>query len=351
MTFRLLFVSPNHVPVFSNSYLDPEIESHRIIVKKNNLDQLPPELLISGRITDEEGNPIKNAVLERKGVKTSSGYTGSTSIVDSMAVTNSKGEYRFGLEEPCQLEAKISANGFCPQIVKNLNPDQRETIRLNHGVTVQGNVELDGKPLPHVGVGLVQRERGDNYIGYYEIDTDENGIFQFANVPANEKLYFYGLMKSLKPHGCLPSIEIVTGIKGSTLNLKPSIVEPGFTVEGRVVFTDSTAVPKGMRAHISRENAWDVQVVSLDDEGRFRFTGVPKELCSLVANYTGYRKSRKNKSLSPINPFMLIGTVDRNLLGIEVVLEPGKWLSLKDFEPAERRRIDQLRMNPIAGAE
>ena len=60
-----------------------------------------------------------------------------------------------------------------------------------------------------------------------------------------------------------------------------------------------------------------------DEQGRFRFFGVPAESIGLSVRVKGYRLSAHNKSLDTMNPFHLVGQLKADKTDLVVELEPG----------------------------
>ena len=75
---------------------------------------------------------------------------------------------------------------------------------------------------------------------------------------------------------------------------------------------------------VSREHAWDSQIIELDKDGRFEATGLPTEEMTLSSVIRGYRLSPRNACASPLNPGLLQGLVDRDLTGLTILYEKGE---------------------------
>ena len=224
--------------------------------------------------------------------------------IDALAVTNAKGEFRIGMDKDGKLHARVSASGFADSIARDLVTGRPNRIRLQRGTFVVGRVLKDGKPVPNIGLGLVQQNRSAlTFLGDMTISTDEAGVFQFVNVPANERMFVYGLMDSCRTFGAIPQIEVSTGANNSTLKLGDLSFERGYAISGRVLLSDDRPVPPNTRVLVSRDGPWDSQQVLVAADGTFEITGVPAETCSLIARVKGYRPSARNQSLDLLNPF------------------------------------------------
>ncbi len=68
-----------------------------------------------------------------------------------------------------------------------------------------------------------------------------------------------------------------------------------------------------------------------DPSGRFTLAGLPEGQVWIVAYFpddkfyapAGYRVSATNKCLDPLNPYTLIGRVDRDVADLTILFEPG----------------------------
>jgi hypothetical protein len=351
----LLAVADGHTPTLSAKLVDPTAGQTTFKLKRHDLDARDPTLVFRGRVLDEKGNPVPDAVVDPIGFqKGDGGQFGGLKGFDELALTNEKGEFRLGVpEKGLGLCGQVSARFFARRTFNNLPTDRPHDLTLVTGVTVTGRVLRDGKPLPGGAVGLVQQNRGvEAFVGEYKAAADANGVFRIPNVVPDEKLFAYGLMDSLKGHGAIRVRPVRTRDTGTELDLGDVTIEPGYRLSGRVVLSDAKAVPAGTRVIISRDQAWDSQQTVVAKDGTFSFEGLPAEEYNLSANIRGYHVSPKNLSLDLMNPFGLLGTVRENTTGLKLLYEPGEgnredepW-SDKRYEEYKRRREAPLRGAP-----
>jgi hypothetical protein len=207
----------------------------------------------------------------------------------------------------------------------------------------------DGKPVAGIGLGLVQQSRSaTTFLGDKTTSTNENGFFEFVNVPANEHLYVYGLMDSCRKHGAIPQIEVSTGANGSSVTLGEISFQRGFSISGRIVLSDDSSLPPNTRMLISREGPWDGQQALVAPDGTFEITGVPAETCTLSVRVRGYRPSARNQSLDVLNPFGLLGLVDADIENLEFLLESGDYLRY-EFDQELSQKYQALKTSPLRG--
>ena len=167
-----------------------------------------------------------------------------------------------------------------------------------------------GKPLAGVGVGYVTVNRvvgggpagRTHYFDRAEIATDNRGRFLFSNVNADDDLYVYGLMNSLKTYGAVPIHQVKTGSDGVTTDVGDLVVEEAHKLSGRIVLDDGGPVPPHTRVLISREQAWDTQTIELDEDGRFEAMGLPTEQMTLSSVIRGIPALAPERLCQPLEP-------------------------------------------------
>jgi hypothetical protein len=347
-------VAQGHVPTFTPKHVDPLKGPVELQLKPHDLDRRDPELVLRGRVLDENGNGVAGAVVSPYGFKTMTGAQfGGLKGIDALAVSDDRGEFRLGVSEKgMALYVQVNARFMAPQKPSPLAAGRHvHEIKLVAGSTVTGKVVKDGKPLTGVTLGLVQQDRGaDSFLGESQISTDQNGQFQFLNLPPEQDYFLYGVMDSFKPYGALRVTPLRVGANGTTKDAGTLTPEPGHRLTGRIVLEDGKPVPKGTRVLLSREEAWDHQTVGAAPDGSFAFEGLPAEGYSLSVNVKGYRTSVKNRSYDLLNGRGLLGTIPHTIEDLRYLLEPGTEdfpdTSKVDYKEYERRRKGALQGAP-----
>jgi hypothetical protein len=328
LIFRVLVIGERLEPTFVNK-VDPLQGPIEVVLKPVDPKRLDPEHSIRGRVVDDQGDPVVGAEVTPYMFKTKAFWGLAPGILDPVSVTNLKGEFLLTSRSPIEyLDVKIEARGFAGKIVADLAPGKPQAdLRLSRGVSVTGRIIHDGRPLSGVSVGLVPVNRvhdRSHFVGHTEIATDESGRFLISNVNANDDLYVYGLMNSLKPYGAVPVKKLRTAGDGTILDVGDLAVQEGHTLTGRIVLDDGKPLPEHTRVLIGREAAWDSQMVALDEAGRFEVRGIPTEEISVSTIIEGYRLSERNACASPFNPHLLVGLVDRDTSELTILYERGK---------------------------
>ena len=347
LLFRVLVVANEYQPKFVTK-VDPSAKALRVTLRPE-AEGDTPDTRVRGRVVNAEGKPVSGAVINIRGVsRGDSTRFGGNSDIDSMAVTDALGMFTLHGQAPFDaVGVDIEARGLAKGIFERLSTgDMVHELKLTEGVSVQGRLVRDGKPLPGVEVGISGADRSSQvFVGHYSVATDGDGRFLFVNLPRRTDYLLYGMMKSLRGLGSVPSRHVRTQEDGSTLEAGDLKVERGFIVEGQVRLADQGPIPAKTRVVLSREEAWDSQQVDIDPQGRFRVESVPPEIVTVSARISGYRLSLRNASLDPLNPFYLIGRVGADKTDLIIELESGQSHDrLEDNSSA-------VREEPLRGAE
>jgi hypothetical protein len=350
-----LAVADGFVPTQSANAVDPAAGPAKLKLKRHDLDTRDPKLVFRGRVLDEKGHPVPDAVVEPAGFqKGDRGSFGGLKGFDPLALTNPKGEFRLGVPEAgLELFVKVEARYFARRAFSKLPADRSHDLTVFAGVTVTGRLVKGGKPLPGGAVGLVQKDRDvETFVGEYQAAADEKGVFRIPNVPPNDAYVLYGLMDSLKAHGAVPGRPCRTGATGTTQDFGDLTVGPGFRLTGRLELSDGKPAPAGTRVLINRQEAWDSQQAVVGQDGSFAFAGLPAERYGLSANVRGYRASSKNASFDMLNPFGLIGTVPADVTGLRLLYEPGTMEFRRgEWDKATAAEYDRRCKSPLRGVE
>jgi thiol-disulfide isomerase/thioredoxin len=325
LIFRVLVVAKDRQPEFA-AEVDPASKELFVTLKPTRGGETTDRRL-RGRVLDPTGKPVAGAVVNIRGVTRERGtqFGGNTSI-DPVAVSDDSGVFTINGREPFQAAGiDIEARGFAKAIFQKLaTGDKIHELKLTEGTVIKGRVMKNGQPLVGVEVGVAGADRSSEvYVGDFRVATDANGQFLLVNLPPRTDYFLYGIMQSLGEQGSILAKRVRASEDGTTLDAGDLAVKPAFTVAGQVRLTDGKLLAANTHVMLGREEAWDTLRTEVDDDGGFRFTGVPAESVSLSIRAKGYRFSLRNRSLDPSYPNRLLGRVDADATNLVVELEPG----------------------------
>lgn len=353
LTFQVLAVAKGYKPKFV-SKVDPAKGPVQIQLEKTERTDAAPDHSIRGRVLDAKGTPIEGAVVEMEGIHTKDGggRWGSIPGVDPLAVTDEHGEFFLTSRDPLgAMDVKIKARLFANRTFQNLESGGKaHELMLTEGATLTGRVLHEGRPLKGISVGVSASDRSSgSYLGNFEIGTDSEGRFAFINLPPDADFEIYGIMNTLKPFGAISAQRVHTAKNGEASDVGDLLIRPAYRLAGKVVLADGGAIANKTRLLVSREGAWDSMQLTLDADGNFDSPGIPAEVVSLSVRVNGYRVSGQNPSLDPLNPYRLIGRMDRNITNLVLLLEKGP--NLEPDYNSQRPESEWPQNRPLRGAE
>lgn len=333
--------------------VDPLAGPLEVSLERFNRQSAELKTKVFGRVVDASGAPVVGAKVEPEGIQRGTGGSwGALKGVDPLAITDENGEFLLTAQEPFDaLHLIIEARGLAKLRRNGLAPDQEHVITLTEGASVTGRVLAEGKPLPNVAVGIAGANRmAGEFVGYWEIGTDDQGRFLFPSLPTNTEYFVYGIARTLHEYGAIPAKKVRAQGDGTVTDIGDLTIGPGLRLAGQVVLSDGANVPDKTRVTVGFDDAWDAQYAEVDGEGRFEIKGIPpKASLSVSTRVKEYRFSGRNASLDPWNPFSLVGRLDVDKTDLVILLEPGS-----NLQPNRARSVspdDHPRGRPLRGAE
>jgi uncharacterized GH25 family protein len=312
-----------------------------------------PDHTLRGRVLDSQGRPIAGAMVALTGLETKDGggSYGRFSGIDEESVTDDQGAFLITDKKPFDMmQVKVSARSYADKNFDRLASGTPHDLVLTPGAELHGRVVLEGRPLAGVSVGITGVNRSmEDYLGHFTIGTDAEGNFDFVNLPPDGDFLIYTTLGSMKNRGAVPARQIHTGAEGDVTEAGDLVVEPGHRLAGRVVLADDQPVPPKTRLDIGRESGWDNLQVTLGPDGAFDVSGIPTEIMDLSVRPKGYHLSGRNVSLDQLNPFRLIGRVDRDLTNLVLLAEKGPEIR-PDYQHLDPD-YQETRNHPLTGAE
>ncbi len=137
--------------------------------------------VLTGTVTDVEGNPVKGAFIHRP--TNSYGYQGGALAV---AKTDVNGHFEVDTLQEGEQVLAASHPDYAPQdfaVVLEFGEETEARVVMNGGASLMGIVYFNDVPMP--GAMLTLR-RLDGRIGSQSVQTDANGQYLFDNIPAGD---------------------------------------------------------------------------------------------------------------------------------------------------------------------
>jgi len=296
--FELLVVLDGYAPTFIK-VAEPSKELAPTAVLLSRPPVTDSTHVVKGLVVDKSQNAVAGAVVNAVGVEINEhSLIGTIPGLDPLAVTNAKGEFDLIYANSAKrMLLSIEARTLAPKFVVLATGPDRQTIELPKGVTIQGRLVKDGKPVGNAQIGLIGQARGGfadqlKIVGtpYSEmrVGTQDDGSFILSNVPAQTNWFVYAKMESVATRGATVPKACTTSLPGETVNIGDLELLPGYQFSGRVLLSDGKSLPDGMRVIITSEQAWDSQTSILAKDGRFSFIGLPRGKYSLNPAVRGY---------------------------------------------------------------
>jgi hypothetical protein len=328
LRFRVLVVAKGWEPRFVDK-VDPLEGPVEFRLTQRRAETTDPRHSLRGQVLDPMSQPVVGATLQPYGYSRGPSYMyfGPYGGTDPLGVTDGQGRFSIALGDTgVGWFIRVRARDMAPLLLSRQPASATPiTVRMRHGATVTGRLLRDGRPLPGVGVGLVQAERAAQFMayGHDEIATDERGRFTFSNVTPGEDYFVHGKMTTLRDFGALDTIRIHVRGDESLAEVGNLAVAPGRRVSGQVTMSDGTPLPPNTRLLLSLDNAFDAQNQVLDAGGRFDFHGVPRGRVRLHVMVRGYRFAPASTGYADAYGLAeCSASGDRDVEGMALVLEP-----------------------------
>ena len=237
-----------------------------------------PAQTVRGLVVDRHGEPLADAIIEQEGItyvdergRTLSSFGSGTDWIDSMAVTNAKGEFEMAYGVPAiKMILNVSARGMAPKLFTETTGGDRKTMIVSAGSTIRGRLMQDGKPVAGAEVGLTTHERrSGTTFPEMTVGTREDGTFDLSNVHGRTRGWLaYGKMESLAARGIAGEvIECETKDDGQIVDVGDIQVKPAFALREELVLSDGKPVPPDTPITLGADRAWDSQMVVAGPDG------------------------------------------------------------------------------------
>src|SRR5579862_1626605 len=309
--FELLVAKSGYQPRFVAKVIPTTAQVSPVLERRRRISE--PSRVFRGKILDDRGLPQRDAIVQPSGAlwdaKKGSSMYGVIPGLDPIAVTDSKGVFEIDSfpsdvklppsfsGPPLKILISTEARGMAEKFGVIPSGNQPQTIAVSDGAIIRGRLVKDGKPVAGAEIGLIGYPRGGGGAGLkgqgstYEemrIGTRSDGAFEIDNVPTPGTWYVYAKMESVAKWGATGNVQCATTRNDEVVELGDLELKPGYRLRGKVVLSDGTAIPNGMRVTISASEAFDSQTVPLPPTGQFEFAGLAAGTYSVFASVKGY---------------------------------------------------------------
>jgi hypothetical protein len=296
LVFTLLVMHDGYGSIFVKK-VDPTKGPVETAVLKTRVAPEDPSQVVRGTVVDGHGKPVRDAVVEQQGVSFKRGdgistrFGGAQGWIDSLAVTNEKGDFEIAYGEPAvRIILNVEPRGMAAKLFTLPTGPDRKTLTVTDGATIRGRLMYNGKPVASAEIGLTTHSRrSGTTFPEMRIGTQEDGTFAITNVPAERIYVLYPKMESLAARRLASDvIECETKDDGQEVDVGDIELKPSLTLRGRVVLSDGKEIPPEMHINLNADRAWDSQSVVLASDGRFEFKGLARGVYSVLPSVKDY---------------------------------------------------------------
>jgi hypothetical protein len=330
LLFRILVVKRGYLAEFVAD-VDPADSPAELRLLQFDLNDVPTDQLVSGRVVDAHGDPIVGATISVEGWGFGNGrFTWGPParvMFTPLAVSDDEGKFIMAANQDLDIvDLEIVSRNFAPREFHEIPLGMAaRDFKLTEGSSLKGRLMHESKPLAGktVTIASTSRRTRTNFTTEV-IATDTEGRFLFTNLPAGLRYHVTGEMASLGDLGITPIVTSSPLVNGRSFDIGDLNVEPGLTVSGRVVLQDGESVPPDTVLIVSHEKIWQGQDVILSGDGRFMIEGMHPGKISVSIRSLGFRFGSLNRSFSAMNGGRLLATLKSSVTNLELLLEAGR---------------------------
>jgi hypothetical protein len=318
LLFQLLAVRDRFQPAFVN-HVDPLAPIGPAAVLTPKTKTPLPSNMVRGHVVDDQGRPLRDAVVQPEGISTTTLPNGKPSKdevsmygtikgLEPVAITDGKGDFEISHDKGALgMMLLFEARGFAPKLQALSTGVERTTVSVSQGAAVRGRLIDHGQPVAGAEIGLIARNRGGfgghltiigNPYDEIRVGTQADGSFVLADVPSPVEWYVYAKMESVSQRGATEPVPCATRSAGEVVDVGDLHIQPGHRLRGQIVLSDGAKIPPGMRVTIASDRAFDSQTMLIQPDGSFAYAGLPTGAYEIFASVRGYRAANAIGKLS-----------------------------------------------------
>lgn len=291
---------------------------------------------IGGIIQNEDGQPIENVIVFLH-VQPKDKIE-NVSISDIKIETDAQGQWQYNTmpADPGRIIIHLNhpeyyaASGTTPAFVTPELRDMTSVMVMEQGLTVSGYV-LDTN---NNAIKNARISQGTNRSGQYPTaETDENGRFEFKNIPAGE------MVMTVQAAGYAPDLKQITVDDNETIEFR---LESGHTIGGQIVdvndqpISEANVAANSWRGHQSLK--WRTNT---NKQGRFVWNDAPSDEVVFDMGKLGYMSIRDYAMLPSDDEYIIVMYAPFRITGMVVdadTNEPIKAFKVtKGYDPGYSR--------------
>lgn len=320
--YRVVIIAPGCRPK-SFAHVDPAAEPLVAKLEAADADKAPRDTIMCGRVLDPRGRPVSGALIKIQEVTRNGTMYFSADKIDPFAVSDDKGEFMvFGQGAFTECGGAIEASGLATGLFEDWpSGNTVHELRLVDGASLCGRLFHGKTPVAQAEICLDRFGAEAGSFAWNSTSlTDSEGRFAFNHLPPGRSCRLRGLMGALGSLGAVPTRVVRLPENRSTNDIGDLLLEPTFTVEGRIRLPDGDSLPTDSCLFFGNFGMGMSQLFPVAQDGSFRTTGFPAGSLTVYIRVPGYELTPRDASL--IGGSLTNITVESNVNGLVITMRP-----------------------------
>ncbi len=275
-------------------YADPKSKTE-IDIQLKKVPQEEAGTILSGRVLNQEGKPIANAVARVSMWHIENLISQLDPRRSPLAITDSQGNFELEVgAKPIMVRLRVSAYDHAPAEQEwNRSSPEAMDFQLVQGASIAGQLQFQNVPVSAgIKVGIVQANRGlENIVTPTEVETDEKGRFRFDCLPPDQDYSIYTNMEQAQGFA-LPITLVKAPLQSEIADLGTIEAEQAAPFAVTVQMPTGKTIPENGTIYIGRDRAWHGAVLKLPSQENSysaKILSVAAEDVNVTVNIPGYK--------------------------------------------------------------
>lgn len=251
--------------------------------------------VLSGRVLNQEGKPIANAVARVSMWQIENLISQLDPRRSLLAITDSQGNFTLEVgAKPVMIRLRVSAYDYAPAEQEwNRSSPEAMDFQLVQGAAIAGQLQFQNMPVPAgIRLGIVQANLGmENIVTPAEIVTDEKGRFRFDCLPPDQDYSIYTSMEQAQGFA-LPVTLVKAPWQGEIADLGTIEADQASPFAVTVQMPNGKTIPENGTIYIGRDRSWHGAVLKLpsrESSYTAKVLSVAAEDVNVTVNIPGYK--------------------------------------------------------------